>query len=328
MSRRKADPPEALHAAGELLERGHDAHAAGDSAAALRHYRRAARLAPAWAAPHYNIGFVYKYARRWRESLAANLAAVQRDPDDEAATWNAAIAATALSDWKTARRLWKSRGIDLPGRSGDPAGNFGTVVIRLNPEGEGETVWARRIDPARAVIENIPLPQSGHRFGDVVLHDGAAEGYRELDGRKVPVFNALQRLRRSDCKTYAAEVVALSDDEIEALERLSHERGTPAEDWTSMATLCLRCSYGVPHRHRRKARPAPPQWQPERRVGIAAASAAEARALLEAWGRAAPEREVLSFYAARVARKPVRPRAQWWNSQTFIADADASAETH
>ena len=42
-----------------LLGEGHDAHASGDRAKALRLYRRAAALAPDWAVPHYNIGFVF-----------------------------------------------------------------------------------------------------------------------------------------------------------------------------------------------------------------------------------------------------------------------------
>jgi tetratricopeptide (TPR) repeat protein len=314
--------------ADRLLAEGREAHAAGENARALRLYRKATAIDPNWSVPHYNIGFVHKYARRWKESLAANLRAHQLDPEDEAAAWNAAIAATALADWKTVRKLWKSRGIDLPRRSGDPAGNFGAVVIRINPEGDGETVWGRRIDPVRAILLNIPLPNSGHFLGDLVLHDGAAEGYREHQGRQVPVFNALQRLKRSELRTYAAEVAVDSHDEIEALEALGRESNIPFEDWTSMQTVCLRCSYGVPHRHRRAKGRQAAEWTPRRQVAIAARSAREARALLDRWAQSGEGREVRLFYAARVARAKVQPRAQWWNSSTFITETDSSAETH
>jgi hypothetical protein len=314
--------------ADRLLDEGHAAHQDGDAAKALKLYRRAVELAPDWSATHYSVGFVHKYARRWKESLEANLRAHELDPGNEAATWNAAIAATALSDWKTARRLWASRDIDLPPGDGDPASDFGSVVIRINPEGNAETVWAQRIDPVRAILLSIPLPESGHRFRDLVLHDGAAEGYRKDGEHQVPVFNALQTLKPSELRTFAAEVVADSEEEINALEDMGREVRVAAEDWSGMENLCLRCSYGVPHRHRRVKKGEAPEWNPERRVGIAAADPKEARALLDRWCAARKGREVREFFIAKVGRPKAKARAGWWNSSLFIKDTDSSAETH
>ena len=105
----------------------------------------------------YMLGLAAKYRMDWALSLQANLAAIACAPEfDEAAHWNAAIAATALHDWQTARQLWAACGIPLPEGEGEIETNFGTAVLRLNPWADGECVYARRIDPCRSRIINIP----------------------------------------------------------------------------------------------------------------------------------------------------------------------------
>lgn len=312
-----------------LMDEGHRLHNEGHDARAVAAYRRAAELAPDWAKPHYCIGFVWKYARKWPPSLEANLKAHELDPKDEAAAWNGAIAATALQEWKTARRLWGHLGIKLPGE-GDPAGHFGEIVVRINPEGNGETIWSDRIDPARAVLMNIPFPDSGYTFGDLVLHDGASQGTRRnARGSDVPVFNALQRLKASGRRTTGAIVTVDSEEDIEALRDMGRERTIPVEDWSTVRTVCLRCSYGTPHRHRAIRRDEEePEWNPERSIGIAAKTVGEARKLLDDWVGAGERRVVDTFMSGRAAIKRVKPRAQWWNADAFVKDEDSSAETH
>ena len=93
---------------------------------------------------------------------------------DEAAHWNAGIAATALSDWAVARRIWEACGIPITPGEGEIREDFGFTMLLLNPWGSIERLFARRIDPVRAVIVSVPYPRYGHRFGDIVLHDGAS----------------------------------------------------------------------------------------------------------------------------------------------------------
>ena len=117
----------------------------------------------------YNLGLKLKYEGKWAESLDANLRALELQPEDnEAAIWNAAIAATALRDWLTARAMWQRYGIKLQGPAEGPIeDNFGVTPVRLNPDDQAEVVWTRRIDPARARLLNVPLPESGFRFNDI-----------------------------------------------------------------------------------------------------------------------------------------------------------------
>jgi hypothetical protein len=107
--------------------------------------------------PSHPLGLVRKRQRRWTESLACNLRAAALDPTDEAAWWNAGIAATALGAWASARQAWAAFGIELPPGDGEITMRLGLTPIRLNPQSNDEVVWCTRVDPARAIIHNVLL---------------------------------------------------------------------------------------------------------------------------------------------------------------------------
>ena len=178
---------------------------AGDLQTAADKFAELAKAHPDNAQYRYMLGLAAKYRMDWALSLQANLAAIACAPEfDEAAHWNAAIAATALHDWQTARQLWAACGIPLPEGVGEIETDFGTAVLRLNPWADGECVYARRIDPCRSRIVNVPLPESGYRMGDIVLHDGASTGRRaDGQGGEVLVFNALERWRQYKAAAFA-----------------------------------------------------------------------------------------------------------------------------
>ena len=254
----------------KLHNQAYQAFDAGNLQTAADKFAELAKVHPDNAQYRYMLGLAAKYRMDWALSLQANLAAIACAPEfDEAAHWNAAIAATALHDWQTARQLWAACGIPLPEGEGEIETDFGTAVLRLNPWADGECVYARRIDPCRSRIVNVPLPESGYRMGDIVLHDGASTGRRaDGQGGEVLVFNALECWRQSPNQTYA-------------------------EDWTSsISFICLRCSYGTPHNHEHHASAEPGAWQAERSFGIAARSLADAQALLDDWAAQADGRAV------------------------------------
>ena len=222
-----------------VASQAYGAFDAGNLKEAANHFEELLRLVPDNPAYHYMLGLAHKYLRNWHASLQNNLRtqALRRKPD-EASIWNAGIAATALGDWVEVRRQWKKGGLKMPKGDGPIEGDFGVASVRLNPWGDGETVFARRIDPVRARLLNVPLPESGFRFLDIVLHDGASTGTREIDGRNVPVFNVMERLEPSDFKTYTAFVTCEDPKELAPL----LETGAPGlgfiEDWTgSMVVL-------------------------------------------------------------------------------------------
>lgn len=265
----------------DLYERAYAAFDTGRLSEASVLFGRLLEGSPDAAHLHYMKGLTHKYLRDWPASLQHNLRSLELNTGhDEASSWNAAIAATAMGDWEEARRQWNACGIDLPGADGPIEGDFGTASIRLNPWDKGETLYARRIDPVRARLNNVPLPDSGFRFGDIVLHDGAKTGERRFRDRNVPVFNALQRLHQSDFLTHAVFVRCESQDDIDALYHAEAPGLGLIEDWTAMSHYCLRCSYGAPHKHEAKEDRV---WNPERNLGIAAQGRAVAERVMKAW---------------------------------------------
>jgi len=238
--------------------------------------------ADAW----YNLGLAHKYLHDWRASADANRRALEiRSEPGDPAWWNLGIAATALRDWRLARTAWRSFGIDhdeLADGDGPIELDWGPTPVRLiMTSGElREVVWGRRVCPARIKIQNIPLPESGHRWGDVVLHDGAPNGERVVDGRAYPVFDELERWGPSEIATLECMVRCASDDDVDALIDAFRVERFDAEDWsTNVRTLCKACSEGVPeavHDHRF------PAGEEEHVVGIAAPPVLAARAAIVA----------------------------------------------
>jgi tetratricopeptide (TPR) repeat protein len=231
-----------------LNEKGRTLRDRGEVAAAIEAYRSSIAADGSWSVPWYNLGLLYKYEGAWAESLQCNQEAVNRNAGDGDAWWNLGIAATAVGDWSRARAAWKECGVQIPPGAGPITVSFGLVPIRLSPETRGEVVWCDRICPARAIVRNVPLPESDHFYGDVVLHDGAPEGSRMLHGQEVPVFNSLARLERSPFRTYILDLPESTRAQRASLTDVAFDRGTWAEDWSESVTfLCRSCSYGLPH---------------------------------------------------------------------------------
>lgn len=189
------------------------------------------------------------------EAEAAELGNGDADP----AAWNLGIAATALGDWERARRAWTAYGVaGLDGGAEPIDVDFGAVPIRVNPDqpslslqvlpehGTTEVIWCWRRSPAHAVVASVPLPESGHRFRDVLLHDGQPTGTRQLGDQEVPVFNELERLHDSGLPTWQAEVEGTTPEDVRALNDLAGRRGLGVDDWSAMRFLCVACSHGSP----------------------------------------------------------------------------------
>ena len=259
----------------------------------------------------YMLGLAYKYQRDWPRSLEANLRAIELESQPEQSTcWNAAIAATAIGNWKEARKLWIACGLSVEPGDGPIEDNYGTISVRLNPWANAETLYARRIDPARAYLMNVPLPKSGYRFRDLVLHDGAKTGERVYGGEPVPVFNAMQRLHQSNFLTFAAFVSCpTSKDCDELCERTAPGVGL-VEDWSGISYYCLRCSYGSTHNHEKQGTNS--EWDSERSIGIAAQSRVAVENLLASWADSGPDRHVDSIELTQHELTEPQDGSVWW----------------
>lgn len=272
----------------------------GDDAEADRRARALLARDPSDHALWFDLGLAAKRRRDWAAAVAMNeraLDAMATVDDGEPAAWNLGIAATALGDWPRARRAWRAFGLAVPDGEGPLVlARLGRVPVRLNPtetelgeapltiDGEvraSEVVWAERLSPAHARVLSVPSPESGHRWGDVVLNDGVPHGERWDGDRWVPVFDELARLERSEHATWATAVEAPARADSEALAWTARAAGLAAEDWTAdLRVLCRECSEGRPHHDHGDGEPV---WSSTRDVGVAAPDAASARTVLDGW---------------------------------------------
>ncbi|HEY4065167.1 MAG TPA: tetratricopeptide repeat protein [Puia sp.] len=251
---------------------------------AIQIYHDIILLAPDWLAPYFNLGLIQKHRGQWKESYDNNKKATELAPHDDGSWWNLGIAATALRRWEMAKQAWNHFGLHLPITDREPRLNMPMTPIRLNPEDKAEVVWGRRIDPARATLENVPLPDSNFRYKDLVLNDGAPVGYRISEGKSHPVLNVLQLIERSSFKTYSLTAFAKDRADIETLHQLCQKEGIGFDDWSNIKFICKQCSEGVPHEHHEL--PLNREGITERIFGFAAITEESLVRVLNAWLKA------------------------------------------
>lgn len=244
-----------------------DANEAGDPTRASELAAEMLTAAPDKFVAWFEAGLLSKALANWPDARARNERAVSLFTSEDAeaydgqnpAAWNLGIAATALGDWATARRAWRTFGMTTIDEGDDPIDvDYDMSPIRLNPDrptlthqqvpnlGETEVVWCWRRSPAHAVIASVPLPESGHRFRDSVLHDGEPKGTRRLGDREVAVFDELALLETSGLPTFQAQVENASPDDLEALTQIVGPRGLGLDEWSGIRVMCSECSHGSP----------------------------------------------------------------------------------
>ncbi|MFF5492685.1 tetratricopeptide repeat protein [Streptomyces aquilus] len=224
----------------------------------------------------YDAALAHKFRRDWRKAYELGREAAARAPRGEGdpAYWNLGIAATIQRDWATARDAWAGFGIQLPDGEGEIEVPGGHACVRLDAGGEREVVWIERLCPTRGRVVNVPVT-GGRRYGEIVVHDGAPNGERIVDGTTFPVFDELLLFRESELPTLEVTVAAGERADLEALVGLFTEHGYGAEPASSVRMLCACCSEGTHEQQRGVEAGA-------QRLSLAAPPE-EARRLLERW---------------------------------------------
>lgn len=159
-----------------------------------------------------------------------------------------------------------------------------TACVRIAPDGCGEVAWGERLDPARIAILNVPLPDSGHRFYDIILNDGASNGTRtDQHGNQVPVFDELSIWEVSQYSTFRARLRIPDEAAEKHLIDLCNAREFGVEDWSTIRFICAECSRGNPGPHQCEAKPLE---DGTRRFGFGAKSQQELLTVLREWSSA------------------------------------------
>jgi hypothetical protein len=215
-------------------EEGNAASRVGNTAEAERLWRQAVTVDPEFSAAWFNLGLLHKHRAEWKECLECNRQAVKVDPRNVGAWWNFGIAATALRRWPEARRAWAAQRIPLPAGEGEPRVDFGMVPIRFRSRNaSGVVAWGDMIDPARVRLLEVPRTDYGFRFGDIVLRDPAPDGEREVDGRKLPIFNVLGLWEGFGFGTFDVTFTAASE-RVTIMEADLQTRGWGWEEWSAV----------------------------------------------------------------------------------------------
>lgn len=202
---------------------------AEDYYSAIKLYKLAARKDRQWAPPVARLGRLYKERQEWKPALHYNKRTVALTPDDQQAWWNLGIAATALGKWRLAKNTWGKFGLD-PWK---PA----PVCIRLAMGDRFEIIWGKQIDPARALIQNIPSPEMDRRYHDLIMLDREIVGYNVVQKRRIPIFSELGLYKRSVYRTYSCWLDTADPSEIAVLENLCNTAHLGFEVWSRAVQL-------------------------------------------------------------------------------------------
>jgi hypothetical protein len=243
MSRVQLSGAEAM----ELLQRGEDAAEVQDwpvVAACYEEFLTDFPDTPISPELWFDAALANKFLRNWPKAYELGRQAALRagKPEGSPAWWNLGIAATMVGDWGTAREAWSNYGVPLHPGEGEIEDGFGTALVRLDPEGDAEVVWVRRICPTRARILSVPYGE--RRFGEIVVHDGAPTGERRLDGHTFAVFDELALWQASTTPTWRAQVTAPDPRDMTDLADAFDSQGLAMEPVDSLTFHCSCCSHG------------------------------------------------------------------------------------
>lgn len=196
----------------------------GDVYHAVKLCKRIVRQCPAWAAPFSFLAEIYLRRREWKPALHYSLAVLKRRADDDRAREIAVMAALAQRRWCLARTLagahclrWRQPAIRL---------------VCLNPGSRPEVLPARVRATGQTVLEGVPQPASGYRYGDVVLTGWSPIAIQVSARRQLEVLPVWKCLFRSRYQTYSVVLATGRTEQVEALRKLCLHEGIGFDNWS------------------------------------------------------------------------------------------------
>ena len=185
--------------------------------------------------------------------------------DRRGVCWNVAICATALGRGDIAAEALRQLGFPATVlASGMPhVDNLPPVQVRLATLGSGhgyagpeldrgvlfELVWVSPASPVHGVVQTPTFREASVDYGDLVLWDGTPVGVVEHEGKPVPRFPLLSKLRPGAERRFRFIALEQDDGDVAACAR---ELPEPARFFLQRAhveMLCPRCASGE-HMHK------------------------------------------------------------------------------
>ena len=199
----------------------------GDPYTAVKLLKKVTRLVPEWADAYRALGRIYSRRHEWKPAYHYWSKTVALDADDRDAWWQLGLAAVPLKRMRIAQTVWAKFGFaDTDTRR--PLG------LQLRHADGYEILWMQALDAARGRVVSIPHPGSGMRYRDLLLYDRRGQqGYNVIGRRRVPIYDAVTRLKRSPYQTFSCLLHTGDPKRIEQLERLCYEAGLGFEVWSN-----------------------------------------------------------------------------------------------
>lgn len=201
----------------------------GDVYNAVKLYKLITKRAPDWEPSYHRLGQLYKDRQDWKAALHYNKKTVAINPSNQDAWWNLGIAATALKKTRIAKNIWNKFGCNRD--------TFSPISIRINYRKQFEILRAQPIDPAKALLINIPHPGSNRRYGDIILYDKEIVGHHIVQRKKMPVYNELGLFKRALFDTYSCILEPADKECIKTLAQLCANAHLGFEVWSNATYL-------------------------------------------------------------------------------------------
>jgi tetratricopeptide (TPR) repeat protein len=213
----------------------------------------------------FNLCLLRKAQGEFERGLEAAQKAQSLLGDRRGVSWNIAICATALGRGEIAAEALRKLGFPatvletgMPHVEGLPP-----VQVRLASLGSGhgyagpeldrgvlfELVWVSPASPCHGVVQTPTFREASVDYGDLVLWDGTPVGVVEHEGKPVPRFPLLSRLRAGGERRFRFIALEQDDGDVAACARELPEPVRLFVQRAQVEMLCPRCASGD-HMHK------------------------------------------------------------------------------
>jgi len=213
----------------QLLQAAHQYEQLGDVYHATKLYRAVIKLTPEHSFPYQQLSKIYRQRREWKPTLYYSQEAIKRNTYEQIIWNNLATAATALEKWELAKTALQKIAVSIPVHSSKP------IPIRIRTRSRRlEIVWTLPLQQLCAKIISIPSPESGRRYGEVILYDWNNNEKHIVGNKTHRVFLEIERFKKSFYRTFSVLLHTDHSSAIQKLEELCYNQQLGFENWSNL----------------------------------------------------------------------------------------------
>jgi tetratricopeptide (TPR) repeat protein len=208
----------------------------------------------------FNAGLLYKAQHDFARGLDAAERARTLLGDRRGVLWNIAICATALGRGQVAVDALRVLGFapQLTAAGMPFVDNLPALQVRVATRGGGigfggaeldrgvafELVWVSPASPVHGVVQTPTFREASVDYGDLVLWDGTPIGITEHEGKPVPRFPLLSRLRPGDERKLRFIALEQAEGDVQRMGETLPDGALLFAHRAKVEHLCSRCASG------------------------------------------------------------------------------------